>query len=400
MTDLLIPCEAKGKTNVGAQLLAFSATAKPGDVVHAPPNATYWSDLTFPVVQGVSYDFDGATIVQHAAYPFGALLAGCTITNDATYGTVLHMPRTVPPSVNWGYVTGNGIKPGTEIVLSPDHRSGILSNTLPDATGLTVQFASKSDRGRAAFSCSGKDWTLANVNVQGVNTSGAYVPVLEAQHCINFDNAQGGEVTGVTGRDFYGDALYFGSSGHPPTTHVSVSKSQFDVIGRSMFTTDNCTDITIATTTFDHAARSGWNIEPNLPTDVIQRVTLDKSILGAHRLTAMTSGGHKFATVTDLAFTHSWTTSMSMWLIGGGPKHQRGPYSIVGNHCFMKSGFGATYPAAALICFANAVGGVVQDNSGIVLQPGRFPPMALVRSTASGPIVVSGNSVTGGAESA
>lgn len=420
VVEMAIPpsIDPTGSTDVSLTLNKWLATAKPGTRIVAPKGSPKYllNGAVDPVTGlqyyglmhknvGVTWDFDGATFVQTMARPFGFLLAGCTIKNDPTYGSVLYMPRTVPPTCNYGYVddTGNdAIKSGTEIILAPDRRSGILSNVVPDATGVTIQFTSKGDRGRTFITVTAaKDWQILPILLQGCNPLGQSVTVLEAQAVIDF-NCGPGHADGINATGVFGDGVYYGASGAKPTTFVELTNSSFKKFGRSGIVTANGTDFSMGNVDFDRAPRSFWDIECNSPDDVIDRITIDKFTSAGHELQFMSSEGNALAHVGAINILNGQLSGapMTMWLVGGTIGHRRGPYRVINNKNSWAHAFGNTYPAAAMILIDQCVGATIQGNDG-VLQPGRFPAMCGVRYNAArcrtAPIVT-GNNFVGGAE--
>lgn len=402
MTTLLIPetVDATGHVDVWAQLTAFLALAKPGDIIQNPhPNAIYACDFALAIDRvGVKYFWEGAAFHQRTTRPYGGPpRTGCTITNTDA-GTHLACPTRIPSVCNWGYVSGGPIPANTEIVIEKDGMGGILNHHAPDATGVTIQFTSKADRGRSGFNITGTDLEVHDATWVGPNLQSLYEPELEAQHGVNCASATGVLLENVNAHHMWGDGIYLTRLlGGTPTTHLTAVGGTLDSNGRSGIVPINCTDIAISGYSIDHVNRTTVDIEPPDATCVLDRFSLTRSCLGRHQLFMVSSAGNADAYVGAVDISHNVTmkNAPDMYLVGGDQAHLRGPYTVNGN-----ASDGASFgtPSGALIQIQNAVSAVVQDNRGIVLQTGRSPEMAVVRSRASGPVVVSGNVQTGGIE--
>ena len=400
MTSLVVPdtIDKTGATPVWPQLAAFLATAVPGDTVQFPANAHYWCDYSLSLAtNGVKYFCEGASFEQHTARPYGASRTDVTITADGlhfTTGTAL--PRTC----NYGYINGTGINPGTEITLDSGLKSGTLNGKpATPATGLSVIFTSKQDRGRCGFNISATDWEVHDASWKGVDLNDAYVSTLEGQACVLFSGAGAGLLSNVWAHDVFGDWLYFGARGTKLTTDVEVVGGGCTAVGRSGIVTPNAQDCSVTRATIGGVARTIWDLEPPYAACIMNRFSLTDSIIGAHRLNLVSSGGDVNAHVGALEFSRNtmMATQMVLNLTAGAPTHYRGPYTIADNVTKNTQGFGT--PLGGLVLVSHALGATVTGNTGIVLQTGRTPQMAVVRyKSCSGPVVVHSNGFVGGIE--
>lgn len=388
--------DATGVTDVSDALNYVLGISKPGDIIQAPQNAIYLCDKPLQVSEtDLKIFWNGTHIKQKNARPFGAERFDITITG----GIHLKTTKQLPGSCNWGYVSGTGIKNGTEIVLDADHYGATLSQPCTNGSNLHVVFTSKQDRGRCGFNITGKDIEMHDVVIDGPNANHQYISNLEGQHGYNFQAANGIDLFNVSANHMYGDGMYFGTSGSVITKFVNVDGGILDYNGRSGLSPMNCADVSLKNMVVDHVGRTSIDIEPANATFSLDRFSLTDSYLGTHQLTLLSSGGHQDAHVGAVEFSRNTVANapMSMWLVVGNTTHKRGPFSIIGNTCTYKTGFGTSYPTASLIGVRNCVGATIQDNIGIVLQQ-RFPQMAFVRYDHSGPVIVSGNQIVGGIE--
>lgn len=407
MTTRVLPNSiVDSQVDVGDQLMAFLATLTPGDVMQNPKaDATFLCDRTIEALQGdapingIRYEWEGATIQQRTLRPYGQTRSDVTIVN----GVHLLIPTgapLIPVTCNWGWVSGPGIPAGTHIVLDYNRRGGTLSNNCVDGGGLPVTFTSQQDRSRAGLRITGKDVQLHNVTTIGPEQNPTFTPLLEAQHGVDMQGATNPQLVNVDAKHMHGDGFYPGANGGGRlTTFLNASQGTVDHCARSGTSLVNCQDVLIDQYIFDHVGRTVINFEPPNSGCIMDRVKVARSIIGQHQLTLLSSGGNAQAHVGAIELSDNWMVNddMALWLIVGDARHQRGPYSILRNRSTYAHGFGASYPTSALICIDHAVSGSkVVDNKGFKLQPGRG--MALVRSRNSGTVEVHGNDHDGGLE--
>lgn len=402
MTTRVLPNSiVDSKVDVGDQLAAFIATLLPGDVLQNPkPDAVFLSDRTIETVgNSVRYEWEGATIQQRTLRPYGQTRTDGSIVN----GVHLLIPTgapLIPITCNFGWVTGPGIKEGTHIQLDYNRRGGLLSQPAVDGTGLPLVFTSQDDRTRAGFRDAGRDNQHHNVTTIGPEQNPKFTQYLEAQHGFDFAGATNPQLVNVDARHMHGDGFYPGANGGGKlTTFLNASLGTVDHCARSGFSAVNCQDCTVDRYIFDHVGRTVINIEPPNAGCILDRLKVTRSIIGAHQLTLLSSGGNVGAHVGAVELSDSWLVNddMSLWLVVGDGNHPRGPYTIARNRTTAPHAFGASYPTSALICIDHArSGSKVVDNKGIKLQSGR--EMAVVRAQRSGTVEVRGNDHDGGIE--
>lgn len=398
MTTLVLPpsVDPTGKLDVWEPLSAFLATAKPGDTIQNPhADATFLCDRTLELDQtNLRFMWEGATFKQRAVRPFGATRIDGVIAAD---GVHVSTKTPLPFSTNWGYVSGPGIPGNTEIVLDKDRLGGTLNHKSVPGTGLPLTFTSKQDRGRCGFDITGTDLAIHDASWEGPNPTGVYDQVLEAQHGCNFAGATNILLDNVNARHMFGDGMYLTSLNGKRTTHVQASDGVLDTNGRSGISPMDFADVAISRYRIDHVSRTIDDFEPSSPTYHADRFSLTDSYIGTHRLTLLSSGGNPGAHIGAVTLARNTIASapLILWLIVG---NGRGPFTIDSNHSTWTAPFGGSYPTAAMICAANLAGLTVRNNTNIILQPGRWPPMAFVRYKNCGIVTVHGNQVVGGLE--
>lgn len=411
MTTRVLPNSiVDSKVDVGAQLMAFIATLRPGDVLQNPkPGAVFLSDRTIEgedangvALNGVRYEWDGATIQQRTLRPYGQTRSDGIIVN----GTHLLVPPgspLIPTTVNWGWVTGPGIKEGTHLVLDYGRRGATLSQPAVDGEGLPLVFTSQDDRSRAGLRDRGKDNQHHNVTVIGPEANPKYTQYLEAQHGFDLLGATNPQLCNVWAKNMHGDCLYPGADGARLTTFLDAQGGGCDYVARSAVSPVNCADCTIDGYKFDHVGRTMINIEPPNSGCKIDRLRITHPTFGVngHGFTVMSSGGDTHAHVGAVTLSDGLFTSddAPMWLIDGDAKHLRGPYFILRNRSTYVNGFGTNYPTSSLVCIDHArPGSKVIDNKGFKLQPGRSPGMAFLRARRPEDVQAHGNDHEGGIE--
>lgn len=380
MTTLVIPEEITSRaTDVWADLNAFISRAQPGDIVQAPKeslNLVCEKPLDLSQV-GVTYNFEGMFLCRTISRPYGAYRMG-SISPDGLHFTITGL--NLPGTCQYGWVSGGGIQAGTHVHLDPGNRSGVLDRPAAPQASVSLTFTSTQDRGACGFNITGKDLVINNYTWYGVNSTGSYVSLLEAQHGTLFAGATNIQINDGNSRRMYGDAGYLSSGNGLRSTFIEINGGVDMLCGRSGFTPVDCADVTISRYTMDHVARSGVDIEPPVPYYHLDRFTLQDSNIGTHRLNFLSSGGSPQAHVGEINILRNTfhDAPMNMWLSVGDANHRRGPYNVIGNKSTFKTPAGGTYPTAALISIENAVAATVTDNTGIVLQK-RYPTMAVVR---------------------
>lgn len=385
--------------DVWMELTAQLLKAKPGDIVQNPYTDVDWPcDRMIDIPDGVECQWEGATVQHRTLRPYGQTRNDVTIVNHRHFFIPTGAPL-IPTSVDFGWIEGPGIDPGTHVKLDRNRRGGTLEQDCIDGTGLPVVFTSQSDRTRGHFNMAGKDSQIHNAICRGPEEDPDYEWSLEAQHGTNFAGATNPVMRGIEVYDVHGDGFYPGASlGGRITTLLDAQGGRVERCARSAFSPVNAWDFTIDQYVFDDIGRTVFNIEPpNAGCKTSGKLT--RSIIGKHQLYLLSSGGNIGATVGPIELSDCWMLNddAPLRLVKGDGQHQRGPYLVLRNRSTYPQGFGATFPTPALIAIDHAkTGSKVIDNKGFKLQPGRG--MALVRSQRSGTVEVHGNDHDGGIE--
>ncbi len=131
----------------------------------------------------------------------------------------------------------------------------------------------------------------------------------EFRHCLNIVGANNVTVTGIACNNSGGDGLYIGEGRQGFSSNVTVSQSTFDNNRRQGFSLISGKNILIDSCTFSNtngtAPEAGIDIEPNVPSNVLQNVvfTNNKSI-GNH--------GHGFMITIDNLNSSSTPVSVTV----------------------------------------------------------------------------------------
>jgi hypothetical protein len=119
-------------------------------------------------------------------------------------------------------------------------------------------------------------------------TSGEY------RHCLDIEGSNSVTVTGIACNNSGGDGLYIGEGRQGFSSNITVSQSTFDNNRRQGFSLISGKNIVIDNCVFSHtngtAPEAGVDVEPNVPSDVLQNIvfTNNKSI-GNHGAGFMSS---------------------------------------------------------------------------------------------------------------
>lgn len=273
-----------------------------------------------------------------------------------------------------------------EGTLAIKHRTGLVL----DGRGTQFFATTPGDRTRSQFDIlDSNSITVCGLVIHGANPSAgtgpdAYVAALEAQHGFNVVGSQHVTIDGVTVTDVYGDFVYFGGGSRFGT----VINSHLQRNGRQGISVTNGQDILIQKNTISDTRRATFDIEPNVASDVIQRVRAVDNQIGAGRLNLLSSAGAA-ATIADVSLERNHVMRTFAVDIATPTGSRRGRYAFIDNVATEPQG---TPQGAAIL--VSRVDGVVVTGNTIPLQSGRN--MAVVSVTESCLVVVSGNTFPGG----
>lgn len=245
-------------------------------------------------------------------------------------------------------------------------------------------------RGRRHFLFQGgAGITVRNVKVRGANpvagtSEPAYVAALEAQHGFEFSGVEGGELDRVTVNDVYGDFVYFGPYTGNLASGIRVHHSTFERNGRQGVAFTGAQDILFEQNAMSHVRRAHFDLEPNLSSDVVRRITIRDNAFGPGRLLFLASGGAA-GTVEDIKVERNVLTGKELNVQMVAPVgSRRSRVRIAGN----SSNFSHGNPMGYLMLFQRVDGVEVSGNAN-PLQAGRN--MVGVRTRESCAVVVRNN---------
>lgn len=354
---------------IGAGAVAVVATLPKMGVAEQSVNT-----ITAYVKQSVEIDGTGATNVSAELNAFFAGLPAGSVVDFPAGGRFRIDQEVAVRGKTDLTVNGNGA-----VFFTDD----------PTGDGSTLEAPSRDARTRNHFLVEGcANVTINNVVVRGAHPNGgigieAYVAALEGQH--GFDVVSSSNVTLKDCRvtDVYGDFAYVGKG----SAFVSILGLYGRRNGRQGIAVTQATDVLIEGCDLADVRRTQIDLEPNLTTDRVERVTLRGNLFGTKRLTWFSCGGRGF--VGDVLVEGNTMNCPAQVLVNSSDGTRRGPFTFTEN----VSTVGGGNPQGAFWKFTD-VDGINVHNNTIILQPNR--DMYLVGVTNCTGIDVSGNTVPGG----
>jgi Right handed beta helix region len=264
-----------------------------------------------------------------------------------------------------------------------------------DGNGALFFATTTGNRTRSQWSFEGgSNIVVRNVIVKGANPhagtgDAAYVASLEAQHAFNIWSTNNIELDHVTATDVYGDFVYIGPQAGGLAKNIYIHDSTFDRNGRQGISVTGADGVRIIRNTITDTRRATFDLEPNGPDWGALNVDIEDNTIGPGRLNVLSSAG--IGPVSNIIFSGNTIERPFNMLVGDTAGGRRGPFTIRDNVATETWGSSA---GSGALDFSNIDGLAVTGNT-IPLQAGRGDYG--VRANTSCNVVVTGNTVTGGA---
>ncbi len=177
-------------------------------------------------------------------------------------------------------------------------------NLILDGHGSTIRTTGSGGSALASpivlsWATANSDIWIRNFVLEGNNLrtgTSIYDPSRESQMGIDLNGGVRIEISGVTIRRTWGDAVYAnentpsaGSAAAWPTD-IWVHHNRFDSIGRNAFTINAGRRVTLERNTIDHVGASVLDIEPDLPSQGADAVVLRSNTIGVYGMSPLYTG--------------------------------------------------------------------------------------------------------------
>jgi hypothetical protein len=273
---------------------------------------------------------------------------------------------------------------------------------LVDGSGATIKATTKGSRVRVHIGIADSENIIVrNLTVRGANpragaTPAAYDPELEAQHGFSLGGVRHVLLDKVQAYDVYGDFVYVSSTGRgpsrdQPSDNVAVVRSRFARSGRQGIAVTNGRNVTIADNEISDAARSLFDLEPNVERNTVRSVRIERNTTGAavNFWIAAKGAGNQMGDIVVRGNTMRAPTGGLVFVFGGEQQGARGPFTFDGNKLRITGA--VTDEGAVGAFFFTHTDTIEIRNNQIDLPPRRDMPVVELRSCRH--VVVEGNPV-------
>lgn len=169
-------------------------------------------------------------------------------------------------------------------------------NLIIEGNGATFRQTTTGDRNRVGWRIKlSENITLRNIKVDGPNTPWAYVTELEGQHGVGVNGSRNVVVSGISVRETYGDCVMVSRGGNGDgsigSDGVTVRNSTCQNIGRQGMSVTMGRNVVLTGNQLNNVRRTVFDLEPNLPGQYAENVTISNNRVGFYTHFFVGSGG-------------------------------------------------------------------------------------------------------------